>query len=480
VNYLVEGSGQKYGNIFRLRVQLISAKGKEAHLWAKSYEQEIRELKDIFRIQSQVALDITNELKAGIPAREADLMKQVPTNNSLAYDFYLRGKKYDLDMIWDTAIDMFSNAIRQDSMFLLAHLARASLYTLQYFLKNGTIYNSVNWKGFDSLARADLELSLKILPNSREVKFEEADQLYYLDHNYDKALALLDEINDQMPNNPSSLFLRGCILRRMGQWEESLREMQKATLLDPLNNSNYNEIGLTYLSLRRYSLALEFFNKPKILGLTWVNPAYQFLTIIFWKGDVEEALKISGLSRDYLSGWMDLRCNYLYYKRQFEKIIPFADKNEDQNMYLPKTLILAQLYYLNANTYLSRKYADSAIAELSLKVKESPADERYYSALGYAFAYKGEKRKAIENAQTAIKLKPLKSDALQGYEKEKDLANIYILTEEYDLAMNLIERLLTIPGYLSVPQLKIDPAYDKLRTLPRFQKILATEYETKY
>jgi tetratricopeptide (TPR) repeat protein len=100
--------------------------------------------------------------------------------------------------------------------------------------------------------------------------------------------------------------------------------------------------------------------------------------------------------------------------------------------------------------------------------------------LGYAYAYKGESKQAIENAQKAVKLKPLKLDAWQGYEKELDLAKVYILTGEYDLAMDKIEFLLTIPGDLSVPLLKIDPAYDKLRALPRFQKILMTEYKTNY
>ena len=71
-------------------------------------------------------------------------------------------------------------------------------------------------------------------------------------------------------------------------------------------------------------------------------------------------------------------------------------------------------------------------------------------------------------------------DAWQGSIKEMDLAKIYTLTGEYDPAMDIIERLLTIPGELSVPLLKIDPAYDKLRSLPRFQKILTTEYETKF
>jgi tetratricopeptide (TPR) repeat protein len=189
---------------------------------------------------------------------------------------------------------------------------------------------------------------------------------------------------------------------------------------------------------------------------------------------LEEAIKVSELNIT------DPTTSYFYYKRQYDKLIPIADIYEDQFTYFPKTLNLAGAYFLNENISLSRLYADSTIAELNLKIKEYPEDERYYAALGYAYAYKGENRIAIENAQKAVKLKPLKLDAWQGYHQELDLAKIYILTGKYDLAMDKIEFLLTIPGDLSVPQLKIDPIYDKLRDLPRFQKILATEYKTNY
>lgn len=131
-------------------------------------------------------------------------------------------------------------------------------------------------------------------------------------------------------------------------------------------------------------------------------------------------------------------------------------------------------------TALSGQYADSALPELKEKIKEFPEDDRYYAALGYAYAYKGMTRKAIENAQKAIKLKPIKMDAWQGYVKENDLARIYIITGNFELAMDKIEFLLSIPGELSVPLLKIDPAYDRLESLPRFQKILASEFITKY
>ncbi|MCJ7488275.1 MAG: protein kinase, partial [Candidatus Aminicenantes bacterium] len=40
VNYIVEGSAQKYGNAFRLRAQLIMAE-RESHLWGESFQQKI-------------------------------------------------------------------------------------------------------------------------------------------------------------------------------------------------------------------------------------------------------------------------------------------------------------------------------------------------------------------------------------------------------------------------------------------------------
>jgi TolB-like protein len=479
VNYIVEGSGQKYGNTISLRIQLLRA-AKESHLWADSYEQEINEVNDILSIQRQIAKSIARELKAIITPQEEDLMQQIPTNNPLAYDYYLKGKQYSTDLKYDLAIDMYSKAIEQDPEFTLAYLERAVKYARIYFTK-GTEYGlSGDWKGFDRLAKEDLQMALKINPNLPEVKYVQADQLYRIDRNHDKALALLDEIKTQMPNNPSFFMLRGAILRRKGQWEESLKEHHKSILLDPLNVGGYIEIGHTYRLMRRYPEAIEFFNKSLLLDQNPENQSGRFLTLLLWKGDLEEAVKISELSVTYLGSLADLNSNYYYYNRHYDKLIPIADKWEDQLTYSPKTLNLAQLYFLNANISLSRQYADSAIAELIVKINEFPEDDRYYAALGYAYAYKNENKKAIENAQKAVKLKPLKLDAWQGYVKERDLANIYVLAGKYDLAMDKIEFLLTIPGDLSVPLLKIDPIYDKLRALPRFQKILTTEYKTNY
>jgi TolB-like protein len=65
VIYILEGSGQKYGNKIRLNVQLIDAKNNK-HLWSESYENEVSEISDIMSVQTQIAKAIATEIKAQI------------------------------------------------------------------------------------------------------------------------------------------------------------------------------------------------------------------------------------------------------------------------------------------------------------------------------------------------------------------------------------------------------------------------------
>jgi TolB-like protein len=135
VNYIVEGSGQKYGNTVRLRVQLLEA-AKDKHLWGKSYEQEIQETRDIFVIQSQIAQSIAEELKAIITPEEKQLIYKTKTTSLTAYDFYEKGRdeyiKYwinnDNRAALEKAEDLFQEAIKNDPTFAQAYAGLARIY----------------------------------------------------------------------------------------------------------------------------------------------------------------------------------------------------------------------------------------------------------------------------------------------------------------------------------------------------------------
>jgi TolB-like protein/class 3 adenylate cyclase len=84
---ILEGSVQKAADQVRVNVQLIQA-ASDSHLWADTYD---RKLTDIFGVESEVAKAIADALQAKLTGGEQRALAVKPTNNSEAYDAYLRG-----------------------------------------------------------------------------------------------------------------------------------------------------------------------------------------------------------------------------------------------------------------------------------------------------------------------------------------------------------------------------------------------------
>lgn len=133
VNYFIEGSGQKIGDEILLTIQLIEAP-TDKHLWSKRYR---REAKDVFQLQMEVAQNIAEEINAIITPEENQRLQKVPTNNLVAYDYYLMG----LALIKDQTgaglapgIEQFKKAILEDGEFANAYAYIAiSYYYLDIF-----------------------------------------------------------------------------------------------------------------------------------------------------------------------------------------------------------------------------------------------------------------------------------------------------------------------------------------------------------
>ena len=84
---ILEGSVQKAADQVRVNVQLIKA-ASDSHLWADTYD---RKLVDIFGVESEIAKAIAEALQAKLTGGEQRALAVKPTNNSEAYDAYLRG-----------------------------------------------------------------------------------------------------------------------------------------------------------------------------------------------------------------------------------------------------------------------------------------------------------------------------------------------------------------------------------------------------
>jgi tetratricopeptide (TPR) repeat protein len=186
--------------------------------------------------------------------------------------------------------------------------------------------------------------------------------------------------------------------------------------------------------------------------------------------DLNVALTESGLKEQ------EAQYDVYYYSRQFDKLIEFISLNTategNQFNYSPQTYIMAKIYHLSGNKTLCKIYADSAIKHLNEKLEKIPDDDRMYATLGKCYAFSGEFKEAITCGKKAVDLKPIKLDAYQGAIRVQELMEIYLFTGNYDLALDKIEFLLSVPSWLSVGSLIMDPIFDNLRNLPRFQKII--------
>jgi TolB-like protein len=479
VSSILEGSVRKIGNNVRITAQLIDVK-TDTHLWSETYN---RDLSDVFSIQSEVAQNIARELKATLTSRETELIQKAPpTTNQLAYDFYLKGNDYWSKYEPLLALEMYSKAIKEDSLFTAAYTQRAKVHLYIFWNKDE------GWQGHDFSGKQDIKKGLQINPESPEMKFAEAVAYYILDRDYDKSLKILKELKVVAPNMADLYAYSSYVLRRQGKLEESVSELKKGIQLDPFNANYINNLSGTYQLLHQYNNQIECSRK----GLSLIPDYKDFNRNIFSAyldktGDLKISLKESGLKEEDFGYGLnyftqinekDNQYGIYYYTRKYDKLIELIRMDTlvetEQTTYHPKTYELALIYYLNSNRSLSKIYADSAITHLKGKIKEYPNDERFYATLGKCYAFIGNVTEAISSGQKAVDLKPINLDAWQGPAKEQDLMVIYIFTGNYDLALDKIEFLLSVPSWLSVGKLMIDPVFDNLRSLQRFQEIIKT------
>jgi len=231
VNYIVEGSGQKYGNSFRLRTQLIMAE-HESHLWGESFQQKITDVEDVFNIQIKIAESIAEELKAVISPEEKRLIEKIPAADLEVYNEYLKARSYWNDFTRESlnkALEFLNSAVEKNPDWAPLYAGRAEVWI--WIQQAGWQPPSVAApKIFENLHKA-----LELDPDLAGVHYQIAVIAQLVEWDWEKSEKEFLKTLAINPNDAMTRMFYAQLLLILHRNDEALAQRELAISLDPLN-----------------------------------------------------------------------------------------------------------------------------------------------------------------------------------------------------------------------------------------------------
>jgi TolB-like protein/AraC-like DNA-binding protein/Tfp pilus assembly protein PilF len=262
VNYLVEGSGQRIGNQVSLNIKLIDALS-DRPIWVEQYNRKVG---DVFELQNEVAQKIADAIEAVITPAELKQIEKIPTENLVAYDYYLQAIEYSYTRTkedLETAISLFEKAIENDEQFALAYANVAFSY---FFL-------DVNQKEKQYTEEINNFADKALLHDPKSAESLMAKALYYIQvDEYKLALPHLEKALEYNPNSSAVIQMLGDIYARvLPNTNKYLEYALKGIQLDVAASDSVTQ-SYTYLQLSNALVQAGFAKE----ALTYVNKSLDF------------------------------------------------------------------------------------------------------------------------------------------------------------------------------------------------------------
>jgi TolB-like protein/Tfp pilus assembly protein PilF len=482
---VVEGSVQRAGNRVRVNAQLIDSRN-DAHLWAQTYD---RDLADVFAIQSEIAKAIADQLQARLSPNEKKAIEQPPTTDLAAFDLYSRAKSLLVTARFSVtndpdlrkAIELLDEAVKRDPSFFDAYCQLAYAHESLYAVA-GLDHTPARL----ALAEAAVRAAARLRPDAGETHLARANYLYYGRRDYAGALAELESARRALPNSPRIFELTGYILRRRGQQEEGLRNLQRAVEIDPRNFKILQQIALSYQNRGRYSDSIAALDRALSIAPENVGTrANRGLLYFFWKGDTQplhqtiDSILSQGPSAIVPAADTWFACALAEHdSAAAERALVALGDNPclgESAIRLSRNFGEGLLARMTRDEARGHTAFEAARTEQEKMVQAQPDYGPTLCVLAMIDAALGRKEQALEEGRRAMVLAPIERDVNNGSRVVQYFAITAAWTGEKELALQQLETGLRAPDAsiaLSYGALKLLPFWDPLRGDPRFEKIV--------
>jgi TolB-like protein/Tfp pilus assembly protein PilF len=477
VAYILEGSVRREGNKVRVTGQLIHAATDE-HVWAQAYD---RDLTDIFAIQAELSQQIAAALKTALSPEEKVMIARRPTENTAAYDLYLRARDVDnhggvslADLEKEEALDQ--RAVELDPSFAAAwgHLARVeALFSFWGFDQSGARV---------AKAKAAIDTAVRVAPDDTEVIDALGTYLYYAHRDFQGATAQYERLAALQPKNPTVWSSLGLILRRQGRFAEALPQLRKATQLDPGNVSYSRNLADFLLAGRRYGEFVEEQRRKAGMLPEQFQEAFAVEESYFdSRGSTVEADQfLAHLPPEQYNSprGINLRKEWARTKGDWaeairlDKLQPYFD--EDGTAHYVQAFLGALAYYRSGDVQAARARFAGFPEKLRDRLAKEPDNVAVMEFLSGFESLLGHHDEAIRLARKAVDTLPVSVDAVDGPIGQFVLAYTYSTAGDKDQALQELARLVRMPyGQFNVYEFKVNGFMAGLSDDPRYQAILA-------
>src|SRR5262245_38172043 len=254
VDAVLEGTIQESEGRLRINARLIRT-DSGMQFWAEKFDEPVN---GIFALQDALSNKIAKTLAFELTNTENKLFARRGTDNTEAYEKYLRGRFYQSQNTPDglnRSIEFFEQAIALDPNFAEAYagIADANIILFNFGIRPAAATTRQ--------ARESLNRALQLDPDLSSAYTPLALIQFLIDRNWTEAEKSLKRAIELNPNNADAYHRYAYFLMRLGRFDESLQKAEKARELNPLSNIVQNNIGMTYLFARRYPEAIKQLEK---------------------------------------------------------------------------------------------------------------------------------------------------------------------------------------------------------------------------
>src|SRR5436190_1948622 len=477
VAHVLEGSVQKVGDEVRVNVQLIDA-GDDSHLWGETYD---RKLIDICAVETEIAKSIAGQLQAKLTGREQEVLAAKPTNNSEAYDAYLRGLAAEGESLLSVyplqkAISFYKRAVKLDPNFAGAWARLSRMYSL--------LYSSFGDRLGD--AKGTLERAQALRPDAPETllatAYYENDEL----RDYEAARQSFVRVASLLPGNSDIPAALASIARRQGNWDKAVSYFEQALVLDPRNPELLLRAAFNYSDQRQFEMALRLLDRALDSRRNDLEIKAAKALMYESQGNLAEANKylgdINALTPSYEA--VGAKVTQLRLERKRDQAVQLLRRRFAQFQFGSDVEQTVFSYFLMIAEYMA---GDSAAAQATAAqtrdwlvrlTSEQPDNDWLAVMLSQTYAVLGDKTRAWKEAERVKTIAPGSTDAVIGPFVDENMAIVATLCGEKNRAIELLSHLsrISYSGWLygnpvTPALLRLDPIWDPLRSDPGFQKL---------